>query len=221
MTIACTRPPFRADHVGSLLRPRELLEARYAEGDAKPSADALRALEDRYVPEAIALQEQVGLQSITDGEFRRASFRSLVVSRIEGIRTVPQDAVWAARDEDGHSHPLGDAPVAVAKLRRSQGIATDEFAFLKEHTARTPKICLPAPSYHYFYRKPEPTAYAADEEYLEDLVRIAAREPRRLEPIRRLIDDLRQTPEGRAIVNDELFAVWNAVEVALETRAHA
>ena len=172
MTIAYTRPPFRADHVGSLLRPKELLDARYAEGDRKPTADALRAMEDRFIPEAIALQEKVGLQSITDGEFRRASFRSPIVSRVDGFRTVPQDPVWAARDEDGHSHPLGDAPVAVAKLRRNRGIATDEFTFLKEHTARTPKVALPAPSYHYFYRKPERTAYAEDADYLEDLVRI-------------------------------------------------
>ncbi len=172
MTTARTKPPFRADHVGSLLRPKELLDARYAEGASKPTAAQLQALEDRYIPEAIALQEKIGLQSITDGEFRRASFRSPIVSRVAGFKTVPQDAVWAARDEDGHSHPLGDAPVAVAKLVRKQGIATDELAFLKEHTKRTPKICLPAPSYHYFYRKPERTAYATDEEYLDDLVRI-------------------------------------------------
>jgi hypothetical protein len=59
------------------------------------------------------------------------------------------------------------------------------------------------------------------ESLLEDLVRIAAREPQRLDPVRRLIEDLRKTPEGRAIVNDELLAIWNAVEVALGMRTRA
>ncbi len=167
-----TKPPFRADHVGSLLRPAELLAARYAEGAEAPTEDALKALEDRHIPDAIALQERAGLQSITDGEFRRGSFRSPVVSQIDGFRTVPQDPVWAARDEDGHSHPLGDAPVAVAKLQRNRGIATNEFAFLKDRTTRTPKVCLPAPSYHCFYRAPDKAAYPDPDEYIEDLVRI-------------------------------------------------
>src|SRR5262245_5230823 len=103
-----TRPPFRADHVGSLLRPQPLLDARYASGDSRPTASELSALEDKYVPEAIALQEAVGMKAITDGEFRRASFRSPVVSRVDGFKTMPQEAVWAARDASGHSHVLGD-----------------------------------------------------------------------------------------------------------------
>jgi 5-methyltetrahydropteroyltriglutamate--homocysteine methyltransferase len=166
------KPPFRADHVGSLLRPAELIDARYAAGAAKPSEAQLKEMEDRFIPDAIALQEKVGLQSITDGEFRRGSFRSPVVSRIDGFKTVPQDPVWAARDSDGHSHPLGDAPVAVARLQRNRGIATDEFAFLKDHTSRTPKVCLPAPSYHYFYRAPDEGPYPDPDEYVEDLIRI-------------------------------------------------
>ena len=86
-----TKPPFRAEHVGSLLRPKELLNARYAEGPTAPSRKTIQILEDRYIPDAIALQEKVGLQSITDGEFRRTSFRSPIVDRIDGFKTVPQD----------------------------------------------------------------------------------------------------------------------------------
>ena len=166
------KPPFRADHVGSLLRPEALLKARYATGDDRPAAEQLRAMEDAAIPEVIALQERIGLQSITDGEFRRASFRSPVVSRVDGFETVPQDPVWAARDEAGNSHPLGDAPVAVAKLVRSRGIATHEATFLKAHTDRTAKVALPAPSYHYFYVDPDKSAYPDIDLYLEDLVRI-------------------------------------------------
>jgi 5-methyltetrahydropteroyltriglutamate--homocysteine methyltransferase len=165
-------PPYRAEHVGSLLRPTKLLEARYAESTAAPSADHIRQLEDRFIPDAIALQEKVGLQSITDGEFRRASFRSPIVERIDGFKTVPQAPIWAAKDETGHSHPLGDAPLAVARLVRNRGITTHEFDFISAHTTRTPKIALPAPSYHYFYQQPDPSAYPDPEEYLEDLVDI-------------------------------------------------
>lgn len=167
-----SNPPFRADHVGSLLRPTELLNARYAEGKEKPSAEDLRALEDKHIPDAIALQEKLGFQTITDGEFRRASFRSPVVSRIDGFTTVPQEPIWAARDATGRSHPLGDAPVAISKIRRTRGIATDEFEFIQARTDRTPKIALPAPSYHFFYRQPDKSAYPDPEEYLDDLVNV-------------------------------------------------
>jgi 5-methyltetrahydropteroyltriglutamate--homocysteine methyltransferase len=175
-TPAGINPPFRADHVGSLLRPRALLEARYAEGPAKPSAAALAALEDRLIPEAIALQERIGLHGITDGEFRRGSFRSPVVSKVEGFVTVPPDAdMGRARDAAGAHHPLGDVPFAKGKLRRTRGIATDEFAFLKAHTKRTPKVCLPAPSYHHYHRGDQAAdraVYPDMEEYFDDLVRV-------------------------------------------------
>lgn len=169
-------PPFRADHVGSLLRPATLLDARYAEGPDKPTTQALRDLEDRYIPEVIALQERIGLQSITDGEYRRGSFRSPVVSRVDGFVTVPPDRdVGQARDTSGASHPLGDVPFAKGRLRRTRGIATDEFAFLKAHTRQTPKVCLPAPSYHHYHlgdRAADRTVYPDMEEYFDDLVRV-------------------------------------------------
>jgi len=176
MAASPTRPPFRADHVGSLLRPRELLDARYAEGTARPSAEELAALEDRFIPEAIALQERVGLQSISDGEFRRASFRSPVVGRVEGFVTVPQDPeIGAAKDASGGTHALGDAPYAAGRLRRVRPIVAHEFAFLRDHTDRTPKIALPAPSYHFYYRGKnfaDPAAYPDAESYLDDLVAV-------------------------------------------------
>lgn len=167
-----TRPPFRADHVGSLLRPKPLLDARYAAGAEKPTAAQLTALEDKYVPEAIRLQEEVGLQGITDGEFRRGSFRSPLVDRVDGFKTVPQDPVWAAKDECGHSHALGDAPLAIARLARNRTIVAHELRFVQAHTGRTPKITLPAPSYHAFYLNPDPVVYPDIRGYLDDLVRI-------------------------------------------------
>jgi 5-methyltetrahydropteroyltriglutamate--homocysteine methyltransferase len=79
------RPPFRADHVGSLLRPRNLLELRAGAARGEISAEALRAHEDECIRHAVALQESVGLESITDGEYRRESFHGDFMSRIEGV----------------------------------------------------------------------------------------------------------------------------------------
>ena len=80
-----TSPPFRADHVGSLLRPQWLHAARAERAAGKISAEELRAVEDRAVREAVALQRQVGLRSVTDGEFRRATWHMDFVYQIGGI----------------------------------------------------------------------------------------------------------------------------------------
>src|SRR5437879_13826088 len=80
-------PPFRADHVGSLIRPRELIEARRASQAGKLPADALRAIEDEAIREAIKMQERVGLNSVTDGEMRRFTFGDLFFESASGLST--------------------------------------------------------------------------------------------------------------------------------------
>src|SRR5208282_1386164 len=77
-------PPFRADHVGSLVRPQKLLDARKAHAEGKLPPRELRALEDAAISDAVALQERVGLQSITDGEFRRNNWRDRFFERTDG-----------------------------------------------------------------------------------------------------------------------------------------
>src|ERR1700685_2299143 len=77
-------PPFRADHVGSLIRPQSLLAARKAQAEGKLPASELRALEDRALRHVVALQERVGLQAITDGEFRRNNWRDRFFERTDG-----------------------------------------------------------------------------------------------------------------------------------------
>src|SRR6266516_6852225 len=81
-----TRPPFRADHVGSLLRPKHLLQARAEYGDGTLSADELRVIEDEAVRDVVRMQEEVGLQTATDGEFRRASWHMDFIYELDGIR---------------------------------------------------------------------------------------------------------------------------------------
>src|ERR1700684_3730201 len=82
-----TAPPFRADHVGSLLRPAPLKEARADRADGRISAEALRAVEDREIAPVIRRQEEVGLQSITDGEFRRVSWNYDFLERLAGVES--------------------------------------------------------------------------------------------------------------------------------------
>ena len=80
-----TKPPFRADHVGSLLRPPELLQARDDFAAGRIDADELRAIEDEAIREAVRMQEEVGLQSATDGEFRRASWHMDFIYQLDGV----------------------------------------------------------------------------------------------------------------------------------------
>jgi len=143
------RPPFRADHVGSLLRPPALRQAfrRHAAGEIT-DAD-YEAVQDRCIREAVATQQAVGLQVMTDGEFRRGSYWGRFVERIDGFQIRP--AAFKFRDDHGHEVEF-TAPYATGKIRREQPLALDEFLFLRDVTPLTAKITLPAPSTMHFYR---------------------------------------------------------------------
>ena len=78
-------PPFRAEHVGSLLRPKELTQAFHAVADGTMSAEAFREVQDRAIRDVAAMQEEIGLQAVTDGEFRRASYWSHFVEAVDGL----------------------------------------------------------------------------------------------------------------------------------------
>jgi methionine synthase II (cobalamin-independent) len=120
-----TSPPFRAEHVGCLLRPAELLSKRRA-GAAE---EELRAAEDAAILEAIRLQEEVGLQSITDGEFRRGKYFTHFAKAVDGFATTEGSVTF--HDESGEPMRY-TTDVIVGRLRRVRGIATDEFAFVRE-----------------------------------------------------------------------------------------
>jgi methionine synthase II (cobalamin-independent) len=143
------RPPFRADHVGSLLRPSTLRQAFRQHGAGAMDAAAYRAVQDRSIREVVAMQEAVGLKVVTDGEFRRGSYWGRFVERIHGFAIRP--AQFKFRDDAGHEVAF-TAPYAVAPIRRAQALALDEFTFLREATRLTAKITLPAPSTMHFYR---------------------------------------------------------------------
>ena len=165
-------PPFRAEHIGSLLRPKALPAAykRLAAGEI--DAAAYRSAVEAAIVAAVRLQEAVGLQAITDGEFRRASYWSHFVEAVDGLG-VGQSA-YSFRDADGASHAF-TAPTVEGPVRRSRSISGEEFAFLRSVTRRTPKITMPSPATMHFWRGAQtlaPASYADEDAYFADLATI-------------------------------------------------
>ena len=143
-----TKPPFRAEHIGSLLRPQELKDAYAAHGAGRIGDAALKEVEDRHIKDAIALQESVGLQSITDGEYRRIIYWGHFPKAVSGFTDM--EAPLPFKDDSGRQMTYITA-VVTGKLKRERGIATDEFLYVRSLTRRTPKCTLPSPcSQHYF-----------------------------------------------------------------------
>ncbi|MDP3768981.1 MAG: 5-methyltetrahydropteroyltriglutamate--homocysteine S-methyltransferase [Dehalococcoidia bacterium] len=136
------RPPFRADHVGSLLRPNELKEARARAARGEIDRAALRAVEDTCIREAVALQESVGLQSITDGEFRRDWWHIDFLRGFDGVETSATETFGVKFEGADEQPPLMRV---TRKIRRSKPNMLDHFTFLKSVTKRTAKFCLPSP----------------------------------------------------------------------------
>jgi 5-methyltetrahydropteroyltriglutamate--homocysteine methyltransferase len=157
-----TMPPFRADHVGSFLRPARLHEARKQRADGVISAGQLRAVEDEAVREVVALQREAGLRSVTDGEFRRASWHMDFVYQIGGISKVPGSLVSTFHNPEGDITYTPDAIQVTRRLSMDKTIFGDDFAFLQSvagdllprgdapRTPLVPKQTIPAPSMvHY------------------------------------------------------------------------
>jgi 5-methyltetrahydropteroyltriglutamate--homocysteine methyltransferase len=163
------RPPFRADHVGSLLRPPALRSAFRRHAAGAIDDDEYRAVQDRAIRGAVAMQQAVGLEVATDGEFRRGSYWGRFVERIDGFAIRP--ALFRFRDDHGHEVAF-TAPYATGPIRRAKPLALDEFAFLRDAATATAKITLPAPSTMHFYRCSDfaaPEAYADADAFFADL----------------------------------------------------
>jgi 5-methyltetrahydropteroyltriglutamate--homocysteine methyltransferase len=145
--------PFRANHVGSLLRPRELMEAREKRQNGEIEAAQLQEVDDRCIRDAVKMQEDAGMQGITDGEFRRTLWHADFLSRFEGIKVVEGLSPESARHFQNPDADVQRSPtqfVVTGKLGHPRGIETDNFKFLASVTQQTPKQCIPSPSLVHF-----------------------------------------------------------------------
>ena len=170
------RPPFRADHVGSLLRPPALRQAFRRRAGNEIGEDEFARIQDGCVRDAVRMQEETGLEVVTDGEFRRGSYWGRFVERTEGLEV--RAALLKFRDDHGHEVDF-TAPYATAPLRRTHPLALDEFIFLRDAATATAKITLPAPSTMHFLRFADfadHSAYADVDRFFADLVAIFAQE---------------------------------------------
>lgn len=162
MTI--TTPPFRAEHVGSLLRPAQLLKARAElEGDQYKTASGslsfneLRGMEDKAIREAVQLQEDVGLSVVTDGEFRRRSWYQDFILSLSGTAIAfidPEKTISAAmpfQDKNAVDKLPAHLVQVTGKLRRGKSPFVEHFKFLRATTRRAPKMTLPAPTMLHFW----------------------------------------------------------------------
>jgi 5-methyltetrahydropteroyltriglutamate--homocysteine methyltransferase len=138
-------PPFRADHVGSLLRPQSLLDARAKADRGEISAAQLRHLEDEAIRKIVKRQEDVGLKSVTDGEFRRRSWHMDFICRIDGVVSAGTQ-MRPFRDEKGGVKNEIEVPKVVGRLSLKEPIFGADFTFLSSTTNVTPKFCIPSPS---------------------------------------------------------------------------
>jgi 5-methyltetrahydropteroyltriglutamate--homocysteine methyltransferase len=181
-----TRPPFRADHVGSLLRPPELLEAREAHAAGRLDDAGLRAVEDAAIRDVVQMQREVGLRSATDGEFRRASWHMDFIYALDGISKAPGDLKVHFHNAEGDIDFTPAAMRVDGRIGVSETIFGDAFAFLKDVVGdggQTPKLTIPSPSMvHYRGGRAsiDEAVYPDIEGFWADLVAAYREEVRRL-----------------------------------------
>ena len=142
-----TEPPFRAEHIGSLLRPRSLVHARHEFAEGRIDAARLRAVEDEAIRDVVALQEDLGLRVATDGEFRRTSWHMDFIYRLGGVTRTDEELVVDFRNDEGTGQFIAAGLAVREPLHLDEPILTDDFAFLREQVrTATPKMTLPSPS---------------------------------------------------------------------------
>jgi 5-methyltetrahydropteroyltriglutamate--homocysteine methyltransferase len=163
------------DVVGSLLRPPELLEARDLLDGGAISPRDFKVVEDRAVDAAVSLQEEAGMEVVTDGEMRRLSFQSPLTEAVDGFGEVTLDAFlwgdWQSESLGGRSIERPDRVGVVGKLRRRRHMTAEEFSYLRARTTRIPKVSLTSPSLYANLWSPEVSrdAYPTLDAFLADV----------------------------------------------------
>jgi len=170
---ARTTPPFRADHVGSLLRPPELLAARDDFTAGRITAEQLHAVEDKAITDAVRMQESAGLQSATDGEFRRASWHMDFIYQLGGISKAPGNLAVKFHNPAGDIEFTPASILVDSKVRLDHTIFADDFRYLQSVvTTAVPKLTIPSPNMVHYRGGPasiDPAVYPDIEEFWADL----------------------------------------------------
>jgi 5-methyltetrahydropteroyltriglutamate--homocysteine methyltransferase len=180
-----TSPPFRADHVGSLLRPQALLQARKDHEEGRIDAAELERLEDDAIADVVRMQREVGLKTATDGEFRRASWHMDFIYSIDGISKAPGNLAVKFHNADGDIEFTPAALQIDGKLGVSETIFADHFSYLQSQVAdgQVPKLTIPSPSMvHYRGGRAavDESVYPDMDEFWDDLTSAYAEQVRRL-----------------------------------------
>jgi 5-methyltetrahydropteroyltriglutamate--homocysteine methyltransferase len=175
-----TQPPFRADHVGSLLRPQALLLAREAHKRGRIDAKELRTIENEAIRKVVAMQEDIGLQSVTDGEFRRSSWHMDFMYQLGGVQKIEQNITVHFHSDKGDIDFTPSGLRVAGKMQLNHCIFGEHFDFLKSVVKRgTPKLTIPSPSMiHYRGGRAsiDERTYPQMEEFWRDLSAVYAQE---------------------------------------------
>jgi 5-methyltetrahydropteroyltriglutamate--homocysteine methyltransferase len=170
-------PPFHADHVGSLLRPQALHQARAAFAAGEIDAAEMAAAEDQAITDAVRLQEDAGLRSATDGEFRREQWHSDFLYAIPGIRKGALGVPLPVYRKDGQISWTPNATEVTGKVHLDEVIFGDHFRFLADTvTTATPKLTVPSPSMAHFRADTTNSPYTEYEEFRADIAAAYAAE---------------------------------------------
>jgi len=163
-----TKPPFRADHVGSILRTAPVKEARAKREKNEITAAQLKEVEDAEIIKIIQKQEEVGLKAITDGEFRRSWWHFDFYGMMDNVEIYELD--HGIQFQGVQTKPRSIK--VTGKIGFSSHPMIEHFKFLKQHTKQTPKMCIPAPSTFHFRLEPNAVskdAYASRDAIFDDL----------------------------------------------------
>src|ERR1700730_11726055 len=173
MSVMRKTPPFRADHVGSLLRPAPLLAARDDFAAGRITAEQLEAIEDEAIVNIVAMQEEAGLQSATDGEFRRASWHMDFIYQLGGIGKAPGNMAVKFHNPSGDIEWTPAALQVKSKIELYHTIFEEDFTYLKSLvTSAMPKLTIPSPSMVHYRGGPaaiDPAVYSDEDEFWDDL----------------------------------------------------
>ncbi|MEQ9641271.1 MAG: 5-methyltetrahydropteroyltriglutamate--homocysteine S-methyltransferase [Alphaproteobacteria bacterium] len=172
MSTAKADPPFRAEHVGSLLRPQRLKEANRDLRLDQIDQAAFDAVLDECVTEAVRLQERTGMKALTAGEYHRTSWFGFFFEALDGFEL--RDAIFQFHDGHGHDFTWQTCH-AVARMRRTHGICTHEYEHVAAKTDRIAKVTMPTPSAVHFFRASDPaeaSVYPDMDKFWDDLVAI-------------------------------------------------